>query len=376
MTSAGDREDDSPVRVELPHGRHVYIDPADPRGTTLAGSAGVLYPESCDLWITALGLHDWDVVADVGSNYGEMLLVDLPPRARVLAYEPNPAVLPFLQATVDDLDTEITIRQLAATDHDDGEVDFLVDAQWSGTSRVEQSDSTMRSEGTSRISVPCTTLDRDIAAADHESVCLKIDTEGLELTVIEGARQLLDGRRNVACMLEILHLDDREVLELAGRYPLFVFFPDQVRLARVDPEDPAGPTVLAEPGVWRQDAVILTGPDLAKAAEDEGRRHDVVDRLVTLRHQRTTALFARSTDFRKRYERESRVTVPALRQEIETAKVQLRKARERGAALERERDETRAELEAARQEIESLWNSKSFRLTAPLRAMSRLLHRE
>ncbi|MFV0535336.1 MAG: hypothetical protein ACK5MR_17040, partial [Cumulibacter sp.] len=79
-------------------GRRIYVAEGDARGDALIAAGGDFNPGSLHLWRQALELREWDVIVDVGANYGEMLLgVDLPVASRVIAYEPNPHVLPHLK---------------------------------------------------------------------------------------------------------------------------------------------------------------------------------------------------------------------------------------------------------------------------------------
>jgi hypothetical protein len=91
-------------RLTTAAGRTIYFDRADRRGADLAGSLGVLAPFSLTLWNIALRLHRWDLVVDVGANYGEMLVsVELPAASSLVAFEPNPRVLPYLKRTLSEL---------------------------------------------------------------------------------------------------------------------------------------------------------------------------------------------------------------------------------------------------------------------------------
>ncbi|NKC03252.1 hypothetical protein HED55_07500 [Ochrobactrum haematophilum] len=98
-------------------GKRIYFDPTDKRGEQLAGSEGTLAPHSLALWNVALKLCPWDYVIDVGCNYGEMLVsADLPVHAEIVAFEPNPRILPYLRKTLSESGTPVRLIERAVAD--------------------------------------------------------------------------------------------------------------------------------------------------------------------------------------------------------------------------------------------------------------------
>ena len=78
-------------------GNRIYYDPTDTRGLHLANAHGNLNQLSLELWNKALALQPWDLVVDVGCNYGEMIVgAKMPEMAQLIAFEPSPRVLPYL----------------------------------------------------------------------------------------------------------------------------------------------------------------------------------------------------------------------------------------------------------------------------------------
>ncbi|WP_293787213.1 FkbM family methyltransferase [uncultured Aeromicrobium sp.] len=363
------------VAVTLPNGRRIFVNPGDERGRTLIDTGGVFYPQSSDLWACLIGLRDWDLVLDVGCNYGQMLAEsELGHVGRIIAYEPNPELLGYLRETIENLEVAVELRTLAVAERPGEEVSFLVDSRWSGTSRVKDANSSMRLEDTYEVTVPTTCLDFETEGSEG-SVCLKIDTEGLELTVLQGGAKLLDGSRTVACMLEILHLEDEEVVDLARRYPLYLFVPGSASLRRLEADRDNPAEQLAALDIWRQDAAIIVGPDDPPTTEAEARRIRTLAELVEARHSRTMRLHDLLLRELKAHAT-TRENVAARDREIAQLKKQMSANENDIATLRartRELDEAHRQ---AREEIEALWNSRSFRITAPLRALSRVLRRD
>jgi FkbM family methyltransferase len=53
------------------------------------------------MWKLLIAADSWAHMIDVGANYGEMLVkVELTPAAKVIAVEPNPRVVPYLERTL------------------------------------------------------------------------------------------------------------------------------------------------------------------------------------------------------------------------------------------------------------------------------------
>ncbi|URQ74429.1 MAG: FkbM family methyltransferase [Candidatus Ochrobactrum gambitense] len=205
-------------------GKRIYFDPSDKRGEQLAGSNGTLAPHSLALWNIALKLYPWGHVIDVGCNYGEMLVsADLPAQAEIVAFEPNPRILPYLRKTLSESGTPVRLIEQAVADTVKESTVFVVDEDWSGTSGLpKETDETVfgHNHKHSDISVPVTTLDHEFLESQPANICIKIDVEGHEFSVLAGAKKLLEQTPNWAVVLEILHMRHTEIAELAKTYPL------------------------------------------------------------------------------------------------------------------------------------------------------------
>lgn len=248
-------------------GQRIYFDPADERGKQLAASGGNLTPLSLALWNIALGLRKWDLVVDVGCNYGEMLVsAKLPVGPEVVAFEPNPKVLPYLKRTLSDFGRPVTLIKRAVADVVRDSAPFVVDEVWSGTSGLPRhiSDQVFGHDHKRvHISVPVTTLDAEFAECSQTSVCIKIDVEGHELAVLTGARKLLDTAPNWAVVLEILHMPENKISELASTYALYVLNKQSNELVRLRGDHPHEIALqLASNLLYPQDALIISSPSL------------------------------------------------------------------------------------------------------------------
>lgn len=130
-----------------------------------------------------------DVVADVGAYIGLYTIAVAKragPGGRVVAFEPDPVNFTALQEHVklNGLADRVELRQ-AAAGATDCRVDFAADA----SSESSVSSPANASANANRIRVECETLDR-VFAGRHLDI-LKIDVEGYEGKVIEGATRLL-----------------------------------------------------------------------------------------------------------------------------------------------------------------------------------------
>jgi FkbM family methyltransferase len=170
-----------------------------------------------DVWHELLSsVRPGDVVADVGANVG-LYAVALARRVgamgRVIAYEPDAGNAELLRRNValNDVEGVVEVRQ-AAVGAERGEIPFLSDRQ---QSRFDP-------EGPSQVSV--VTLDEEL----ERLALLKIDVEGFECAVLDGARSLLadESRRprrvfveaHLARLPELGHTEDEvtRALERAG----------------------------------------------------------------------------------------------------------------------------------------------------------------
>jgi FkbM family methyltransferase len=239
-------------------GRRLYVDAADERSVILLDRAGDLNPHSLQLWQDLLASGRWDLVVDVGANYGEMLLgVDLPAHAKVVAFEPNERVAAHLERSLHEAALDVDVRRVAVSDVA-GEQAFLLDEQWSGRSRLALTASPdPAAPATSPRTVTTTTLDDVIGPLACTKACIKIDVEGAEDRVLAGGGHIFPRLQELAIHIEILHRTPEQIAAWTEAWRVYLFDVRTRALIRVD-----GGLVdqlawlLEQPWIYRQDAVL------------------------------------------------------------------------------------------------------------------------
>jgi FkbM family methyltransferase len=242
-------------------GHRIYVKPTDPRALGLIANKGRIIPGSLELWRLALGLHGWQTVIDIGVNYGEMLVgVEIPEGAELIGFEPNTSLHKVLRKTLDTRGITFDLRSQAVSDRS-GTARFAVDRTWSGTSSLYDE----RHDGSARWQlrdVEVTTLD-EVLGGSGRPFCVKVDVEGFEREVVDGAARSLADTEYWALMLEIEHMDRGYLAELARTRDVFVKEKEATSLRRVPGERVAVEDLLEDPTLHRQDCLVLS-PALAR----------------------------------------------------------------------------------------------------------------
>lgn len=188
------------------------------------------------------------VVADIGANIGLSALVMAPcvPRGRIHAFEPVPVAFAFLEANAaaDPLaNIEPIPRALGAAT---GSVAIHVGPRFTAGSHVVDPTHAMAAQ-MQTIAVPLGTLDGFVAERRLTRLDLvKIDVEGFEAEVLDGAAQSLDRFRPVVvlevnsfCLVAFRDSSPRRFVEaLIDRFPRVIWFARDgapVRLRRGPP---------------------------------------------------------------------------------------------------------------------------------------------
>lgn len=143
--------------------------------------------------ILASGLREDSTYVDVGANRGQILreAVRVASRGNHLAFEPIPAVAADLKASFPDVDC----RQLALGARA-GTAQFCYFRNLDGWSGLRRSPEISDARGDPEyIEVAVSTLDRELG--ERVPRVVKIDVEGAELDVLEGARTVLSQARPV-----------------------------------------------------------------------------------------------------------------------------------------------------------------------------------
>lgn len=205
--------DTGPLGVSGGVGRGILLDPTTLPLTHVqayGAARGTLEPEVQEALrrVIAPGATVYDIGANVG--FFSLLAARLTgPEGRVLAFEPSPPAVAGLRANLAlNPDARVDVRETAV-------------AATVGRARLlqvgEHSWSHLEDRGwhpdtTAVVDVDVTTVDAEVAAGAPTPDVLKIDVEGSEIAVLEGARDTL-ARARPALIVE-LHSTNHEVMNL------------------------------------------------------------------------------------------------------------------------------------------------------------------
>jgi FkbM family methyltransferase len=143
--------------------------------------------------VLAATLRGNGTYVDVGTNRGQVLreAVRIAPEGRQIAFEP----IPSLAAEVRSAFPRVDVRE-KALGGEPGEAEFCHFRKLDGWSGLRRSPEISDAEGDPEfITVQVGTLDAELA--DETPRVIKIDVEGAELAVLEGARELLARARPI-----------------------------------------------------------------------------------------------------------------------------------------------------------------------------------
>ncbi|NEP53888.1 MAG: FkbM family methyltransferase [Moorea sp. SIO3C2] len=187
--------------VNLPSGLTFHVDVGDRLGCDFYYGH---YQEYFDAQLF-LGLLDANsIVLDVGANFGYYAVssaTKLTPTGCVHAFEPNPDAYQLLQQNV-----EVNHLQQLVSCHDlcvgaeDGETDFYITQE----SAFSGMDDTKRSVLREKISIPVCSLDSILSELGLSQIdAIKIDVEGSEFAVLNGAIETIQRSPNIVIMMEV-----------------------------------------------------------------------------------------------------------------------------------------------------------------------------
>ncbi len=235
-------------------GLRYVVDPSDGRAQALIASQGEFNATSVRIFQSLLKRRRWELILDIGSNYGEMIAA-IPKdfAGRVLAFEPDPRLRPFLQRTADINDVDIEIRP-QAIGRADSHARFVIDSQWTGCSSLVGANT---ASSTDVIDVEVLTLD-SLLRGETGTALVKIDVEGAERDVLAGGAEFLAGLDDCAIQIEILHMTPEEIARIASRWKLYFLSRTTLKPVRLPGDD----TLLATLYVnshrfYQNDAVLL-----------------------------------------------------------------------------------------------------------------------
>jgi FkbM family methyltransferase len=137
-----------------------------------------------------------DFFVDVGANYGLHSLLFLVHGIPTLTFEPNPACHAYFHEICELNGVVPEVRPVALGDRDGStRLWFPQNATWLGTIDGGTRDRLAIHANLVSYPVRVETLDRHLEAVGPRRVLVKIDTEGSELAVLQGARRTLERHR-------------------------------------------------------------------------------------------------------------------------------------------------------------------------------------
>ena len=198
---------------EAPSGARIHVNPDDQAGQRALARGGPKDREQ-RLWSFLANELSYQAVYDLGANYGQVTLgAAYPPETEVVLVEPNPQLVPYLQRSIETHPNreQIKLHSLALGNHD-GSANLFIRTEAQGKSSLVQE----RGESTP---VPLTTLDALASpSAGTRDAIIKLDVEGSELALLEGAAETLSGFDNYAIMIELHPGYMRMTADSVGRY--------------------------------------------------------------------------------------------------------------------------------------------------------------
>jgi FkbM family methyltransferase len=242
----------------------IYVDVTDERGRRMIESGGGFNPDCVAMWRQLLARDRWTHIVDVGANYGEMLVnVDLPSTARVIAVEPNPRVLPYLERTLRKAGVRVELVRKAVADRI-GTAPLRLDLVWSGTSGLAEAGEVAPDARYELTSVPTTTLAALIADGGQTSrirALVKIDVEGHEPQVLQGVMDIVGALARFEALAEIDHLSPDQLRWVCDRFDVELYERATRAFVRVEPATAERLTELVASGrYYPHDAVLIPKP--------------------------------------------------------------------------------------------------------------------
>ncbi|TMI06134.1 FkbM family methyltransferase [Candidatus Bathyarchaeota archaeon] len=188
-----------------------------PGNNSLALLAGVQEPKTT----TWFKVKQGEVVVDVGAHIGRYTLIAAKQALKVVSIEPDPSNFAMLESNIklNEFCNVIPLQLAASSSHGKRRF-YLANGGDTGTSSLERSWFWTLDAGVKRkeIEVECETLDSVVDSLGLEQIdWLKIDVEGHETAVLEGAGALLARTRKL--ILEVAEGNEtccRELVRRAG----------------------------------------------------------------------------------------------------------------------------------------------------------------
>ncbi len=165
-------------------------------------------------------------VIDVGVGNGTESLYAGVGAAQYYLVEPVPDAKKVVQKIADRLNAKFF--NVAASDVD-GEIEFYLHGDVTGSSTLKQIEQDGRING-QLIRVPCRRLDSIITESIQSPCLLKIDTQGAELSVLEGAYGILEHIDAIVCEVSFHQFrhDAPEVADVILRFKEYGYVPYEI----------------------------------------------------------------------------------------------------------------------------------------------------
>lgn len=249
----------------------MYVDSKDERVRALRQRGGVMHPPAIRMWKTLTNSHPWDWIADVGANYGEMLLEsNHPPATRLLAIEPNPRVIPYLRKTLEESLPQAQLLQVAVGARA-GTSTFFQDVSWSGNSTLCEEWLSDRDHEWAPIQVQMATLSEILdqsGVRTSDSALIKLDIEGAEPLVLRECLPRLMEFQHCAVFVEVVRFSSTDLLWLLEKCQVFCFHGPTSSLIPYNQLHPNLHDALQCKGIHRRD--VLAVPISRSTVEDRG----------------------------------------------------------------------------------------------------------
>lgn len=139
------------------------------------------------------GLAQDDIAVDVGANKGAYLraLSRAVPRGRVVAFEPQPALANYLRQICKEVGFDNVLVECAGVSSKAGETTLYIPGGGETSPGASLEAAIEARQACRHIQVPVLTLDDYFSSQSRHIGALKIDVEGHESAVLEGATRLI-----------------------------------------------------------------------------------------------------------------------------------------------------------------------------------------
>jgi len=238
----------------------VFVNLHDARGVDLARFGGQLDDGLIKMWRNLRYEVEPTKVLDVGANYGEVTFsTEYPADSSCFLFEPNPAVLIPLTKTVQANHRQRCHVIPTAAGASNGTIQLLIDPNWSGTSTtVSSTDKTLI-----EVEVRIQRVDDVVKADGADRVLAKIDVEGAECSVLEGAAELAANAGVFVAICEFEHVGLEDLRRIAKDFEIWLVSRSGTLSHRVDP------AVIASVDVGTDDFL----KDMVLVHHESRRRH-------------------------------------------------------------------------------------------------------